>query len=208
MPACTLSHSHACLRVFCVWVFCLHIGVGTGGGALGARAPPSFYVVNAHNSRVVSNAYCSRVVNNKCEIAAETYTVYIFITHWQCLKRQIHHSVRHQKKSKKQATLLGMLDRASSHRQSHDPSTDHHQDHSCCSSSSETPSGAKPAATEARVEIETEPEVVYSSECCACTGTTPTPFQPKDAATIRHTRCQQGQKTICLAQVGTLPTRG
>ena len=80
----------------CVWVFCLHIGVGTGG-ALGARAPPSFYVVNAHNSRVVSNTYCSRVVSNKCEIAAETYTVYIFITHWQCLKRQIHHSVRHQK---------------------------------------------------------------------------------------------------------------
>ena len=108
--ACMHSLTLTCMSMcFCVWVFCLHIGVGTGG-VLGARAPPSFYVVNAHNSRVVSNTYCSRVVSNKCEIAAETYTVYIFITHWQCLKRQIHHSVRHQKKSKKQATLLGMLD--------------------------------------------------------------------------------------------------
>ena len=78
------------------FVYTRYIGVGTRG-ALGARAPPSFYVVNAHNSRVASNAYCSRVVSNKCEIAAETYTVYIFITRWQCLKRQIHHSVRHQK---------------------------------------------------------------------------------------------------------------
>ena len=60
-----------------------------------------------------------------------------------------------------------------------------------CSSSSKTPSRAEPAAIEACVELETEPEVVCLSECCACTGTTPTPFQPKDTAMTHHTWRQQ-----------------